>query len=160
MTTSIQLFRAYYTGDGLQAELHIDKLLPARGTETRPQKRWQDPHSSLAVMSVSPKASLLRAARGGDDRAREFLVAQIAEEAYQHAWFNKDRVCVERGKPFVKRLVNIALYDYIHNEPLSERAAASLLNITRTPYKKNWMPRVDAIADQWCRPLADELKNG
>lgn len=141
-------------------ELRFDKGRTAQGKETRPQKRWQDPHSSLAVMSVSPKASLLRRARGGDDRAGDYLANQITEEAYQHAWFNKDRVCVERGKPFVKRLVNIALYDYIHNEALSERAAASLLNITRTPYRKNWMPRIDAIADQWCKPLADELKNG
>ena len=155
MTTSIDLFRAYYTDNGL----HIDPLLPARGTETHPQKRWQDPHSSLAVMSVSPKASLLRAARGGDDRAGDYLANQITDEAYQHAWFNKDKVCVERGKPFVKRLVNIALYDYIHQEALSQRGAARLLNITLRPYQKNWMPRVNAIRLQWCRPLGAELSN-
>ena len=137
--------------------LQFDDGCTAKGTETKPQKRWRDPHTPLADKSVSPWASLLRTARKGDDKAADCLANCITKNAYEHAWFNKDRACIERGEGFVKELVMIALYRAIHGEGLTQRAAAARLGITLGPYQRNWEPRIAVIWDNWFKPRVREL---
>lgn len=137
--------------------LRFDDGCTAKGTETKPQKRWRDPHSSLAVMTVSPRASLLNSARAGDDKAADILANCIADDAYKHAWINKDKACIERGEDFVKQLVVIALYRAIHGDGLKQRVAAGQLGITLSPYQRYWQPRIEVIWEKWCKRLVNEL---
>lgn len=140
--------------------LRFDDGCTAKGTETKPQKRWRDPHTSLAVMTPSPRASLLNSARGGDDRAAEYLANAIADDAYRHVWINKDKVCIDRGRDFIKKLADIAVHRCVHGEQLPQRQCAAMLGISKRAYAKAWEPRIfgqNGIYEQWCKRLVNEL---
>lgn len=141
--------------------LRFDDGCTAKGTETKPQKRWRDPHSSLAVMTVSPRASLLSSARGGDDKAADVLANCIADDAYRHVWINKDRICIDKGRDFIKMLADIAVYRAVHNEQTPQRHCAAILGISKRAYVKAWEPRIfgqNGIYEQWCMRLVKELE--
>ena len=131
----------------------IDDGCTAKGTETKPQKHWRDPHSSVSSVSLGPRARLLQAAIGGDLRAETTLIKRVAAEVKTHASFAKDNL---QGKQVT--LTHLAFYPYIYQaKPHSERESAFQLGVSRSSYRRIWHPRVEVIRDQWCKRLRDEL---
>lgn len=135
----------------------INNGCTVRATETKPQKRWSDPHSSISSISLSYRATLLRAALQGDAAAEKKLLREVAEEVRSHASSNRENL---QDKHLT--LTDLAFYPYIYSPDdlrgHTGKESASQLSVSLATYKRLWKPRIEAIRENWCKKYFNEIK--
>lgn len=114
----------------------------AQGTETRPNLKSKEPHTSLASQSKSKQYIDIRAAAKGSEAAHRDLIVMLALEVERHCtaknWKIKDKS---------REMALIALEPYTSEVLLSQQAEADILGISKSAYRETWITRSDFFKD-------------
>lgn len=132
----------------------FDNGVTAHGVENRRYKLSRDPHSSLAAMSISEPAKLLRSAVidqcvDSADSLHNYLSGQVQEYAAAQSWGLKGR----HGA-----VAEILLSPYIHNHLMSERECAKRMCINHSSFRESWRGKIGEL-DRWVKAWFCEIDN-
>lgn len=114
------------------------------------------PDSSLAGRVFSEPAKLLLQAKHQDAYSYDRLISHCGNLVFNHALREQWRM--SKGQPMdfarAERLAELAIYPYVHEEPLDDSKSARYLGVSRSVWLNRWQARMMSVrwwVERWHR---------